>query len=104
MHQPGHCRDHRLIAAIAALEVDVTVAGDADAAALARILDQAGLAAHGRLKDRNALIHCDEVRQNLSAIQNREFCARITRAGDRAGMLRTGRARPCRLRALGYAL
>ena len=34
-------------------------------AALARILDQAGLAAYGRLKYRNALIHCDEVRQNL---------------------------------------
>jgi hypothetical protein len=58
--------------------VDVTVAGDADTAALARILGQAGLAAQGRLKYRNALIHCDEVRQNLSAIQNREFCARST--------------------------
>ena len=42
------------------------------------ILHQAGLAAHGRLKYRNALIHCDEVRQNLSAIQNREFRARST--------------------------
>jgi hypothetical protein len=47
-------------------------------AALARILDQAGLAAYGRLKYRNALIHRDEVRQDLSAIQNREFCARST--------------------------
>jgi hypothetical protein len=57
------------MAAIATLEVDVTVARDADAAALAGIFNQAGLATHGRLKYRNALIRCDEVRQDLSAIQ-----------------------------------
>jgi hypothetical protein len=43
-------------------------------AAPTRILDQAGLAAYARLKYRNVLIHCYEVRQNLSATQNREFC------------------------------
>lgn len=79
------------MAAIAALEVDVTVAGDADTAALARILGQTGLAAHGRLKYRNALIHCDEVRQNLSAIQNREFCARNAVSQVRSSAVRIRR-------------
>jgi hypothetical protein len=45
------------------LEVDVTVAGDVDMAALARIFGQTVLAAHYQLKYRNALIHCDEVRR-----------------------------------------